>query len=155
MLAVIAMQSVHSIFPACIVVVLLFAVGCGPSPAERDLKRQVESISQAYHAADIEAELRLVYSLLQKDGAHDIHTNAVPPKICSLPIFAGVSNELSFMVIGGAQPALMVWHDGGPVHQGIVYCPFDGGESVARLIHDGNVILVPWTNGIFFYDFCL
>jgi hypothetical protein len=149
------MPSFRSIFSECIAVVLLLAVGCGPSPAERDLKRQVERIRQAYRAADIEAELRPVYSLLQVAGAPDIHTNVVPPKTRSLPIFAGVSNELSFMAVGDAKPGLMVWHDGGPVHQGIVYCPFDGGESVARLIHGGNVILVPWTSGIFFYDFCL
>jgi hypothetical protein len=152
------MPSVHPFLSSCVPLLLLFAVGCGPSPAERDLKLQVESIKQAYRVTDIEAELRPVFSQVRAGDTQHIHTNEVPRKIRSLPIFAGVSNELSFMLIGDAKTpteGLMVWHDGGPVHQGIVYCPFDHGESVARLIHGGDVILVPWTNGIIFYLFCL
>ena len=49
----------------------------------------------------------------------------------------------------------MVWHEGGPIYQGIVFCPFDGGEAVARLINGGNVLIRPWTNGIYFYNFLI
>lgn len=151
-LVVVAMPWVYQAL--CCSLLLLLTVGCRPS-AERALRLQVETIKQTYRVADIEAELRPVYSALLLGNARNVETNAVPPRIRSLPIFVGVSNNLSFMLIGDTKQGLMVWHEEGPVHRGIVYCPFSDGESVARLIHGGNVAIVRWTNGIFFYDFCL
>ena len=146
------------------VCIAAWLVGCG-RVGKRELREQVAAISQTYNSSDIVSELAPVYSELLSlepttngDRFQSIYTNRVPEKIRSLPIFAYVSNYLSFELVGdqkGERMGLLIWHEGGPVHRGIIYCPFDGGESVARSFNGGNVIIVPWTNGIYFYDFCL
>jgi hypothetical protein len=141
---------------------MILIAGCGPSIAERELTQKVEAIKAKYRASDIEAELRPVYSQIQQGKSVDdfrfITTNIVPEDIRSFPIFAYVSNECSYGIVGSEDTkewGLEVHHEGGPEYEGIIYCPFDGGESVARSIHGGNAIIIPWTNGIYFYDFTL